>query len=292
MVLDKTLENPLDHKEIQPVHPKGDQSWVFIGRTDAEAQTPILWTHDVMDWFIWNDPDAGKDWRQVKEKSEDKMVGWYHQLNGHEFEWAPGVGDGQVSLVSCSPWGHKESDTTERLNWNIFVRFHSVTDLSLPTEAEIGSASARASSFSLASEPFWLNPACRWSHYFSWFVQMFWSHLVYPWPWMRTSHFSKKLWPLERRKGTSEPKSGCSEGHRPQSVVLRVFTWLKSLYETWVFTLRCLWPFSYFCACLMVVCLHPRGKWLISLNTFSQSQISVFSQYSVQFSRSVVSDSL
>ena len=152
--------------------------------------------------------------------------------------------------MCCTPWGHKESDTTERLNWNIFVRFHSVTDLSLPTEAEIGWASASASSFSLATEPFWLNSTCLWYHYFSWFVQMFWSHLVYPWPWMRTSHFSKKLWPLERRKGTSEPKSGCSEGHRPQSVVLRVFTQLKSLYETWVFILRCLWPFCYFCACL------------------------------------------
>ena len=89
--------------------------------------------------------------------------------------------------------------------------------------------------------------------------------LFIPWPWMRTSHFCKKLWPLESGKGTSEPKYGCSVGHRPQSVVLRVFTWLKSLYETWVFILRCLWPFFYFCACLMVVCLHPRGKWLISL---------------------------
>ena len=116
VVLEKTLESPLDCKEIQPVHPKGDQSWVFIGRTDAGAETPILWPLDAKNWLIWKDPDAEKDWRQ-KEMTGVEMVGWHHWLNGHEFEQAPGVGDGQGSLVCCSPWGRKESDTTERLNW-------------------------------------------------------------------------------------------------------------------------------------------------------------------------------
>ena len=87
MVLEKTLEGPLDCKEIQPVHPKGDQSWVFIGRSDVGTETPILWWLDVKNWLIGKDPDAGKDWRQVeKGMTEDEMVGWHHSLNGHEFE--------------------------------------------------------------------------------------------------------------------------------------------------------------------------------------------------------------
>ena len=115
MVLEKTLESPLDCKEIQPVHPKGDQSWVFIGRTDAEAETPILGPPD--EELIGKDPDAGKDQRQEeKEVTEDEMVAWHHRLSGHEFEQVPGVGDGQGSLVCCSPWGLKESDMTEQLN--------------------------------------------------------------------------------------------------------------------------------------------------------------------------------
>ena len=119
VVLEKILESPLDCKEIHPVHPKGDQSWVFTGRTDAEAETLILWPPDVKRWLIWQDPGAGKDQRQEeKGMTEDEMVGWHHQLNGHEFEQTLGVGDGQGSLVCCSPWGHKESDTTERLTWN------------------------------------------------------------------------------------------------------------------------------------------------------------------------------
>jgi len=118
VVLDKTLESPLDCKEFQPVHPKGNQSWIFIGRTDAEAETPILWPPDAKNWLIWKDPDAGKDWRQEeKGTTEDEMVGWHHQRNGHEFEQVLGVDDGQGSLACCSPWGHKESDRTERLNW-------------------------------------------------------------------------------------------------------------------------------------------------------------------------------
>ena len=117
--LKKTLESPLDCKEIQPVHPKGDQSWIFIGRTDAEAETPILWLSDVKDWLTGKGPDAGKDWRwEEKGTSEDEMVGWHHRLDRHEFEYAPVVGGRQGSLEGCSPWGHKESDTTEQLNWS------------------------------------------------------------------------------------------------------------------------------------------------------------------------------
>ena len=116
VMLWKTLESPLDCKEIQPVHPKGHQSWIFIRTTDAEAETRILWPPDVNSWLIWKDPDAGKDWRQEKETTEDEMVE-YHRLNGHEFEEAPGVGDGQGRLACCSPWGCRESDTTEWLNW-------------------------------------------------------------------------------------------------------------------------------------------------------------------------------
>ena len=109
---------PLDCKEIQPVHPKGDQSWLFIGRTDVEAKTPILWPPDVKSWLIWKDPDAGKDWGQEeKGTTEDEMVGWHPWLNGHGFGWTAGVGDGQGGLACCGSWGHKESNTTERLNW-------------------------------------------------------------------------------------------------------------------------------------------------------------------------------
>ena len=101
VVLEKTLKSPLDCKEIQPVHPKGDQSWIFIGRTDAEAETPTLWPLDAKSWLIWKDPDAGKDWWQEKGTTEDEMD-W---LNGHEFEQTPGDGEGQGSLACCSPWG-------------------------------------------------------------------------------------------------------------------------------------------------------------------------------------------
>ena len=109
LVLEKTLESPLDHKEIQPVHPKGNQSWTFIGRTDAEAETPTLWPPDAKNWLPGKDPDAGKDWRQgEKGTTEDEI--WHHQLNAYEFEQAPGVGEEQESLACCSPWGLKESD--------------------------------------------------------------------------------------------------------------------------------------------------------------------------------------
>ena len=117
-MLEKTLESPLDCKEIQSVHPKGNQSWVFIVRTDVEAETPILWPPDANSWLIWKYPDAGKDWRREKKgTTEDEMVGWHHRLNGHGFGWTPGVGNGQESLAYCYSWGRKESDMTKQLNW-------------------------------------------------------------------------------------------------------------------------------------------------------------------------------
>ena len=118
MVLEKTLETPLNSKEIKPVNPKGNQSWIFIGRTDAEAETPLLWPPDVKNWLFLKDPDAGKDWGwEDKGMTEDEMVGWHHWVNGHESDQAPGVGDGQGGLVCCGSWDHKESDMTEQLNW-------------------------------------------------------------------------------------------------------------------------------------------------------------------------------
>ena len=108
VVLEKTLKGPLDWKEIQPVNPKGNQSWMFIGRTDAEAETPIFWPTDGKNWLTGKDPDSAKDWGQEKKRpTEDEMVGWYHWLNGHEFEQALGVDDRQGSLVCCSSRGHK-----------------------------------------------------------------------------------------------------------------------------------------------------------------------------------------
>ena len=164
-MLEKTLESPLDFKKIQSVHPKGDQSRVFMGRSDVEVETPILWPPDaknslslslslslvakscltlVTPWtvtcqaplpwdspgkntrvgchFLGKDPDAGKDWRQEeKGTTEDEMIAWHHRLNGDEFEQAPGAGEGQGCLACCSPWGCKESDTTERLNWTELI---------------------------------------------------------------------------------------------------------------------------------------------------------------------------
>ena len=118
VVLKKTLESPLDGKVIKPVNPKGNQSWIFIERTDVEAEAPILWPHDAKNWLIGKDPKSGKDWRQEeKGMTEDEMVGWHHRLNGQEFEQAPGVGDGQGSLACCHPRVRKESDMTEWLNW-------------------------------------------------------------------------------------------------------------------------------------------------------------------------------
>ena len=116
VVLEKTLESPLDCNEIKPV--KGNQSWIFVGRTDAEAKAPVLWPSDGKNWLIGKDPEAGKDWRQEeKGTTEDETVGWHHQLNGHEFGQALTVVDG--SLACCSPWGCRESDMTEQVNWTI-----------------------------------------------------------------------------------------------------------------------------------------------------------------------------
>ena len=118
VVLEKTLQSPLDSKEIKPVNPNGNQFWIFIGRIDAEAEAPMLWLPDGKNWLFGKDPEAVKDWRQEeKGRTEDEMVGWHHRLNEREFEQALGAGDGQESLACCSLWGGKESDTTEQLNW-------------------------------------------------------------------------------------------------------------------------------------------------------------------------------
>ena len=118
VVLEKTLESPLDCKEIQPVHSEWDQSWVFLGRNDAKAETPVFWPPHAKSWLIGKDSDAGRDWGQEeKGMTEDEMAGWHHQLDGHEFEWTPGVDDGQGGLACCNSWGRKEPNMTEWLNW-------------------------------------------------------------------------------------------------------------------------------------------------------------------------------
>ena len=118
VVLENTLESPLDCKDFQLVHPKGDQSWVLIGRTDVEAETPVLWPLDVMSWLIGKDPDVGRDWGQEdKGATEYEMVGWHHQLNGPGFGWTLGVADGQGGLACCGSWDGKELDMTEWLKW-------------------------------------------------------------------------------------------------------------------------------------------------------------------------------
>ena len=125
LLLEKTLESPLDYKEIQPVYLKGNQSWIFIGRTDFEAEAPIIWPPDAKNWLTGKDPDVGKNWRQEEQgTTEDEMVGWHHRLNGHEFEQALGDGEGQGGLVCYSPWGYKELDTTEweKNNHNMWLR--------------------------------------------------------------------------------------------------------------------------------------------------------------------------
>ena len=117
VVLEKTLESPLDCKEIQPLHSEGDQPWDFFGRNDAKAETPVLWPPHVKSWLTGEDFDAGRDWRQEeKGTTEDEMAGWHHGLDGRESEWTPGVGDGQGGLACCDSWGRKELDTTEQLN--------------------------------------------------------------------------------------------------------------------------------------------------------------------------------
>ena len=127
LVLEKTLESPLGCKEIHPVHSKGDQPWVFFGRTDAKAETPVLWPPHVKSWLIGKDSDPGRDWgHEEKGTTEDEMAGWHHWLDGCEFECTLGVGDGQGGLTCCNSWGRKESDTTEQLNWTegLFSKFY------------------------------------------------------------------------------------------------------------------------------------------------------------------------
>ena len=117
VVLEKILESPLDSTELKLVNPKGYQPWIFIGKSDAEAEAPVLWPPDVKSWLTGKDLDAGKDWRHEKKgMTEDEMVGWHHRLNGHEFEQTPGDNERQGSLACCSPWGYKESDMTDQLN--------------------------------------------------------------------------------------------------------------------------------------------------------------------------------
>ena len=118
VVLQKTLENPLDCKEINPVNPKGNQSWIFFRGTDGEAEAPILWPPDAKNWLILM---LRKTEGRRGRGSQDEMVGWHHWLNGHDFEHAPGVGDGQGSLACYSPWGHRELATNEQLNWRIYA---------------------------------------------------------------------------------------------------------------------------------------------------------------------------
>ena len=118
VLLEKTLESPLDCKEIQPVPSKGDQPWDFFGRNDAKAETPVLWPPHAKFWPIGKDSDAGRDWgKEKKGMTEDEMAGWHHRLDGHEFEWTLGVGDGQGGLACCSPRGHKVLGMNKRLNW-------------------------------------------------------------------------------------------------------------------------------------------------------------------------------
>ena len=125
VVLEKTLESPLDCKEIQSVHSEGDQSWDFFGRNDAKAETPILWPFHAKGWLIGKDPDAGRDWGQEeKGMTEDEMARWHYLLDGHKFKWTPGVGDGQGCLVCHNSWDSKELKQTERLNWLMVGKNH------------------------------------------------------------------------------------------------------------------------------------------------------------------------
>ena len=144
VALEKTPESPLDCKEIQLVHSEGDQPWDFFGRTDDEAETPVLWPPHVKNWLTGKDSDAGRDWGQEeKGTTEDEMAGWHPWLNGHKSEWTAGVGDGQGGLACCDSWGCKESDTTEQLNWTeqCFLHFFSSIWLKVdgPVEGPISS---------------------------------------------------------------------------------------------------------------------------------------------------------
>ena len=134
LVLEKTLESPFDCKEIQPVHPKGNQSWIFIGRADAEAETPILWPPDAKSWLIWKDPDAGKDWNWEKGMTEDEMVVWHHWLNGHGFGWTPGAADGQGSLRATV---HGVAKSQTRLSdWTELSRYSAISECGISSDSQ------------------------------------------------------------------------------------------------------------------------------------------------------------
>ena len=167
-VIRRRLESPLDCKEIKPVNPKGKQSWIFIGRTDAEAEAPILWPPEAKNWLFGKDPDAGKNWRQEeRRRTEDKIVGWRHQLDGDEFEQALGVGDGQGSLVCCSPWHHKESDTTEtELKWYWLEGLHFLPLWLWSTK------------LLNRSEPQFYVNISKWDFYRSYALGLFWGHIA------------------------------------------------------------------------------------------------------------------
>ena len=148
MVLEKILESPLKSKEIKPVNPKGNQPWIFIGRTDAEAETPILWLPDERNWLIGKDPDAGKDWGQEEKGAvEDEMVRWHYWLNGHEFKQTPGGSGGQGSLGCCSPWGLKESDSTSQLNNNNLIATQLETQGPRPASLYFSKGDCKAGKF-------------------------------------------------------------------------------------------------------------------------------------------------
>ena len=171
VVLEENLESPLGCKEMKPINPKGNQSEIFIGRTDAKTKAPILWPSDAKSWLLGKDPDAGKDWRQEKGAIEDKMVGWHHRLYGCEFEQALGVGDGQGSLVCCSPWRHKESDMIEWLNW---AKQEERKDL----------CHQYVKVLAKCSDLPWLGHGTKvWTHNRNWECRVFWfSHIQYKWP--------------------------------------------------------------------------------------------------------------
>ena len=146
----------MDCKEIQPVHSKGDQSCVFFGRNDAKAETPVLWPPHAKSWLIGKDSDAGRDWGQEEKRTtEDEMVRWYHRLNGCEFEWTPGVGDGQGGLACCNSWGHKELDTTERLSWTELSSDHLKADRCLVSAVSITRKGSRTEDTGLGGRNDW-----------------------------------------------------------------------------------------------------------------------------------------
>ena len=161
VVLEKTLESPLDCKKIQPVHSEGYQPWDFFERNDAKAEIPVLWPPYAKSWLIRKDSDAGRDWGQEeKGTTEDEMGGWHHRLNGRESEWTPGVGDGQGGLTCCDSWGRKQLDMTEWLNWTEYFYimsflFTNLLSLVLSSHIYLTIYSIPSHSFGLGVNPSW-----------------------------------------------------------------------------------------------------------------------------------------